>query len=114
MEGHWLEHAGEFLVQLFHLTLDGERAPNSVQGVLSGRAVILENHHEPVAGGLVYVPLIVMDNFEEAGEIPLEQPVYVPGIHLLREAGGNRRVWKNIPGIFFSLFPYPWAPGLFS
>jgi hypothetical protein len=72
MEGHWLEHASEFLVQLFHLVLDGKDAPGGIQSVLGGRAIILEDHHEPVSGSFVDVPVMVVDDFEKAGEVSLD------------------------------------------
>src|SRR4030095_7750718 len=104
MKRHRIGNAGELLVQFFHLALDGKRAPNGIKGVLSGGSIILENYHESVPGGFVHVPVIVMDNIEEGGEISLEQPVKLFGLHLLGEMSVTGDVEKYCGDVFFALF----------
>jgi hypothetical protein len=57
---------------------------------VGGRIAVLEDGHEPVAGGLVDITARVGDAVEEAPEVALDERVQVGGRDALGEPAASR------------------------
>src|SRR6185503_14601429 len=57
---HGRKDAAVLLVELLGALPDGEGGPGGVERVVGGRGLGLEDHHEPVAGGLVDVTVVAL------------------------------------------------------
>src|SRR5262245_12374607 len=69
------EDTAVLLVEALRLLPDGERGARRVQRVVGGGAIGLEDHHEAVAGGLVDVAVVALDDLEERREVGLDELV---------------------------------------
>src|SRR5437899_12080449 len=85
---------------------DGEgRAGGVVAGVARG-PVGLEDDHEAVAGRLVHVAVVGLDDLEETGEIELDELVQLLGLELLgqlRVASDVQEEHRDIDGLLLEL-----------
>src|SRR5437899_11716689 len=62
---------------------DGEGRAGGVDAVVARGPVGLEDDHEAIAGRLVHVAVVGLDDLEETGEIELDELVQLLGLELL-------------------------------
>ena len=86
VDGHGRVDPGELLVELDDLAEELEGRARSVLGMARAVPLALEDHHEPVARGLVDVAVVGPDDLEEAREVGLDHPVELLGRELLGQA----------------------------
>ena len=79
------EHPAVLLVELFRALADGEGGAGDAERVVGGGRLGLEDDHEAVAGRLVDVAVVTLDDLEEAREVGLHELVQLLGLQLLGE-----------------------------
>ena len=79
------EDPAVFLVQRRRPLVDGEGCPRRVQRVVGRAALRLEDDHQAVAGRLVHVAVVALDDLQKAREIGLHELIEALGVELLGE-----------------------------
>jgi hypothetical protein len=100
------EDAAVLLVELLGTLPDGEGGAGGVQRVVGGGGLRLEDDHEPVAGRLVDVAMVALDELEEAREVRLHELVQLARVQLLgqlRVAGDVEEQHRDLDVLLLQL-----------
>ena len=106
MELDGRKDAAVLLVQALRPLVDRERGARRADRMVRRAPVRLEDHHETVAGGLVHVAVLALDDLEEAREVCLDELVELLRVELLGELRIARDVeeeHRDLDGLLLQL-----------